>query len=81
MLLFPNTLYVASTFVLQNKELLPKLLQLIPDTCIANKVILCSGVILQSASDLIPQIVKAGSPLSYLQDVMYGDAELPEGAV
>ena len=44
-------------------------------------MILRSGVILQSASDLIPHIAKAGSPLSYLQDVMYGEAELPEGAV
>ena len=59
MLNFPDTLYVANTFVLSNKMLLPDLLHLLPDTCIANKVVLRSGVILQSACDLVPQLVKA----------------------
>ena len=54
MLNFPDTLYVANTFVLPDKKLLPELLRLLPVNCIANKVVLRSGVVLQSANNLVP---------------------------
>ena len=66
MLNFPETLYIANTFMVPDRKLLPELLRLLPTTCVANKIVLRSGTILQSASDLVPLLLKAGSQLSYL---------------
>ena len=54
---------------------------MLPDTCIGNTITLANGKVILQGEDNSKGIVKAGSPLAFIQDYLYGDPQLPEGAV
>ena len=81
MLEFPRTMFLDNTFVVRSNRDASKLLQMLPVTCIGNKVLLQSGEVLQEGDNLTGAISKSGSPVAYLQDLLHGDPSLPEGAI
>lgn len=54
---------------------------ILPENCILNSFKLISGRELISTSSLNGLLKRCGSPVATLQELLYGDSNLPEGAV
>ena len=54
---------------------------MLPSNCLSNSVVLESGEVLYKGTNISPALTKSGSPLAYVQDRLFGDPNLPEGAV
>lgn len=52
-----------------------------PGTCWHNGFVTTAGKVLKATPDYSSVVSKCGSPVAALQELLYGDPDLPEGAV
>ena len=77
----PRTLWWQTTFVVKDVRMMQRIQAQVPGTCWHYGFATATGKVLQATPDHRELVQKCGSPVAALQELLYGDPALPEGAV
>ena len=77
----PRVLWWQTTFVVKGVVVMQRIQAQVPGTCQHFGYVTAIGEVLQATPDHSELVNRCGSPVETLQELLYGDLELPDGAV
>ena len=77
----PNTLWWQTTFVVKDVVMMQRIQAQVPGTYWYCGYVTATGKFLQATPDHSELVKRCGSPVAALQELLYGNPDLPDGAV
>ena len=77
----PRTIWWQTTFVLNDVAMMQKIQAQVPGTCWHSGYVTATGKVLQATPNESELVKRRGGPVAALQELLYSDLELPDGAV
>ena len=77
----PRTIWWQNTFIVKNVAMMQRIMAQVPGTYWHSGFITAAGKVLKAIPDHSELVKRCGSPVAALQELLYGDPDLPDGAV
>ena len=81
MLRVPRTIWWQTTFVVKDVATMQRIQAQVPGTCWHCGYVTATGKVLQATLDHGELVKRCGSPVAALQELWYGNPDLPDGAL
>ena len=81
MLRVPRTIWWKNTFVVKDVAMMQRIMAQVPGTCWHCGCVTTAGKVPKATPDHGELVYRCGSPVAALQELLYGDLDLPDGAV